>query len=130
MIAFNFPAEAQAWAHQQGYTLLSDYAQTSHTGSEGQGELVLLSPPPNTTYRIDPNFDLSSQQVQIEVAAGQGISQVTIWMDGNVLASLSSPPYQTWWALAPGEHHVWAQGLKANEGIVKSDMITITVIGK
>jgi membrane carboxypeptidase/penicillin-binding protein PbpC len=130
IIAFNFPAEAQVWAHEQGYALLSDYSQTPQTGSEGQGELVLLSPPPNTTYHIDPNFDLSSQQVQIDVAAGQGISQVTIWMDGNSLTTLSSPPYQTWWALAPGEHHVWAQGRKANGEIVKSDVIRITVLGK
>ena len=129
VIAFNLPAEAQAWAHEQGYALLSDYSQRAQTSSEEQEGLILLSPPPNTTYRLDPNFDLSSQQVQIEVVASQEISQVKIWMDGNLLVSLSSPPYQTWWALAPGEHHLWAQGLKVNGEIVKSDAIAITVIG-
>jgi Penicillin-Binding Protein C-terminus Family len=92
--------------------------------------LVLLSPPPNTTYRIDPNFEASAQQLQIEAAAGQGISQIEFWVDGNLLTTLSSPPYQTWWRLSVGEHHFWAQGANANGETVKSEVVTITVINQ
>ncbi len=81
------------------------------------------------TYRIDPNFDPASQQIQIEVAVGQGISQVTIWVDGNLLTTLSSPPYQAWWTLSTGKHHFWAEGVNENGEIVKSDVVTITVVG-
>jgi hypothetical protein len=92
--------------------------------------LVLLSPHPDTTYRIDPNFDPASQQIQIEVAVGQGISQVTLWVDGNLLTTLSSPPYQAWWTLSVCEHLFWAEGVNANGEIAKSETVTITVLSK
>src|SRR5574341_2111276 len=135
IIALNLPIEAQSWAHEQGLPLLVDYSLDSgsvlpslqeHTcpgtphctscGARCQGapdSIVLLAPHPNTTYRLDPNFDSAAQQLQIEVAADQGLSQVTIWMDENLLMTLASPPYQAWWTLAAGEHHFWAQGVSA-----------------
>ncbi|HLF72852.1 MAG TPA: penicillin-binding protein 1C [Anaerolineales bacterium] len=126
----NLPVEAQAWAREQGLPLLPDYSQIAENVSQQENQLVLLSPRPNTTYRIDPNFDLSSQQLQIEVAVGGGISQVTIWVDGNLLTTLSSPPYQAWWTLSAGEHRFWAEGVNAVGETVKSDVVTITVISE
>jgi len=124
----NLPVEAQTWAHSQGLLLLADYSQASENISLQENQLVLLSPYPNTTYRIDPNFDPASQQIQIEAAARQGISQVTIWVDGNLLTTLSSPPYQAWWTLSAGEHRFWVEGVNANAERVKSDVVTITVV--
>jgi penicillin-binding protein 1C len=130
---FNLPVEAQEWAHTQGLPLLSDYSMDSGSSRPGSPEqapdstLVLLSPHPNTTYRMDSSFDSSAQQIQIEVAVGQGISQVTIWVDGNLLTALSSAPYQAWWTLSTGEHRFWAEGVNANGETVKSDVVTITV---
>jgi len=132
----NLPVEAQTWAHKQGLPLLSDYSQTTlDSGSSllnspeqtSTSSLVLLSPHPDTTYRIDPNFDPSSQQIQIEAAVGQGISHVTIWVDGNLLTTLSSPPYQAWWTLSAGEHHFWVEGVNSNGETIKSEVVTITV---
>jgi penicillin-binding protein 1C len=124
----DLPVEAQSWARLQGLPLLMDYFQALDNTSTQQNQLVLLSPPPNTTYRIDPNFDPSAQQIQIEVAAGTGISPVTIWMDGNLLATLSSAPYQAWWSLSTGEHRFWVEAVNANGETVKTDPVTITVI--
>ena len=125
----NLPAEAQAWAHEQGLFLLSDYSlSVDNTQTNAENPLTLLSPHINTVYRIDPKLNLSSQQIKIEVTAGQGISQIEIWVDGTLLTTLSSPPYQTWWTLSAGEHHFWAEGLDANREKVKSDTVTITVI--
>ncbi len=123
----NLPVEAREWAREQGLPLLSDYSQTSENVSQQENQLVLLSPRPNTAYRIDPNFDPASQQIQIEIAAGEGISQVTIWADGNLLATFSSPPYQAWWTLSAGEHRFWAEGMDANGQRVKSEIVTIIV---
>jgi hypothetical protein len=130
MTVLDLPVEAQTWARAQGLPLLTDFAQTQSNISGQPDQLILLSPHPNTTYRIDPNFDPASQQLQIEVAAGGEISQVTIWVDGNLLATLSSPPYQAWWSLSAGEHQFWAQGVNTSGEIVKSDVVTITVLGK
>ncbi len=126
----DLPIEAESWARLQGLPLLIDYSQALENASVRQNQLALLSPPPNTTYRIDPNFEASAQQLQIEVAAGQGISQIEIWMDGSILTTLSSSPYQTWWSLSAGEHRIWAQAVNSNGEMLKSDVITITVINK
>jgi len=126
----DLPVEAQSWARLQGLPLLIDYSQAVANTSAQEKQLILLSPPPNTTYRIDPNFDPSAQQIQIEVAAGTGISQVTIWMDGNLLATLSAAPYQAWWSLSVGEHRFWAEAVNAMGATVKSDSVTITVINQ
>ncbi len=77
---------------------------------------------------IDPNFDPSAQQLQIEVAAGQGVSPVTIWVDGNVLTTSSSPPYQAWWTLSAGKHRFWAEGVNSNGETIKSDTVTIDIV--
>jgi len=61
---------------------------------------------------------------------GQGISQVTIWVDGNLLTTLSSPPYQAWWTLSAGEHRFWAEGVNANGETMKSEIVTITVLNE
>jgi penicillin-binding protein 1C len=127
MIALDLPVEAQTWAHAQGLPLLSDYLHNANSISQPVEQLILLSPAPNTTYRIDPNFEASAQQLKIEVAAGQGISHVSIWMDGTLLTTLSSPPYQAWWTLSTGEHRYWAQAVSVNGETLKSDIVTITV---
>jgi penicillin-binding protein 1C len=130
MTVLDLPVEAQTWAHEQGLPLLTDFAQAENAISQQPDQLILLSPHPNTTYRIDPNFEAASQQLQIEAAAGGEISQITIWIDGSLLTTLSAPPYQAWWTLSAGEHQFWAQGVNANGEIVKSDMVTITVLGE
>ena len=124
----NLPLEAQTWAHEQGLPLLTDYSQVAENISAGENELVLISPRPNMTYRIDQNFNPSAQQLQIEVAAGNGISQVTIWVDGKLFTTLPSAPYQVWWTLAAGEHHFWVEGLNAKGVAVRSDVVTIGVL--
>lgn len=124
----NLPVEAQEWARAQGLPLLIDYSQTSENISQQENQLILLSPHPNITYRMDPNFDLTAQQIQIEVATGQGISQITIWVDGILFTTLSSPPYQAWWTLSAGEHRIWAVGMDAGGGTVKSAVVLINVV--
>jgi len=124
----NLPPEAQAWANEQGLSLLSDYASNlDNIQKNVENPLVVLSPHINTVYRIDPNLDLSYQQLKIEVAVGQDVSQVEIWGDGMLLATLSSPPYQTWWTLSAGKHRFWAEGVNADGKRVKSDMVMILV---
>jgi penicillin-binding protein 1C len=124
VIVLDLPVEAQTWAREQGLPLLTDFARIS----QQPDRLILLSPPANTTYRIDPDFDAAAQQLQIEVAAGGRTSQITIWIDGTLLTTLSSPPYETWWSLSAGEHRIWAEGVNANGETVKSEEIIITVL--
>ena len=125
----NLPMDAQAWARAQGFLLLSDYSQPTES-IQPENPLVLLSPRPNTTYRIDPTLALSVQQIKIEVSAGPDISQVTFYVDGNPVATVSSVPYQAWWTLSVGEHLVWAEAVKVDGEKVTSGITAITVLSE
>jgi hypothetical protein len=49
-------------------------------------------------------------------------------MDGNLLATLSTPPYLAWWTLSPGEHRFWAEAVNEGGESVKSEIVDITVL--
>ena len=122
----DLPVAAQPWARAQGLPLLADLASSADSS---QGAVIsLLSPRPNTTYRFDPNFDQSAQQLLVEAVAGQGITDVTLWVNGNLLATLEAAPYQAWWPLTVGEHRFQAQSVTSTGETVTSDVVTITVV--
>ncbi|HEY9151869.1 MAG TPA: transglycosylase domain-containing protein, partial [Anaerolineales bacterium] len=92
IIALNLPVEAQPWARSQGLPLLADFQQNTilQRPAPFQGNangLMLISPTPNTTYRITPKLALSAQQLSVEAVASQDFSKVTIYADGKVLAT-------------------------------------------
>jgi len=122
----DLPISAQFWARSQGLALLADLSESA--GSNLQPAISLISPHPNTTYRLDPGFDPGAQLLQVEAAAGQGIATVYLWVDGASLATLSVLPYRAWWPLAVGEHRFWAQSVTTEGEIVTSNVVTITVV--
>jgi penicillin-binding protein 1C len=125
IIVLDLPITAQPWARSQGLPLLADIPQASE--AIAQPQIALISPRPNTTYRLDPAFDPSAQKILIEAVAGAGITQVTIWVDGVPLTNLDASPYQAWWQLSLGEHRFWATGVAGNGEVVTSGVVSITV---
>jgi membrane carboxypeptidase/penicillin-binding protein PbpC len=124
----NLPVEAQSWAWAQGLPLLADFQQNGNIAQADS--LALISPTPNTTYRITLDLNLSAQQLSVEAVAGPGFSKVTIYVDGKILSAFSGPPYQAWWTLSEGNHRFWAEGAKANGETIQSEVVTITVLGQ
>jgi 1A family penicillin-binding protein len=125
VVVLDLPPTAQRWAHSQGIQLLSDLAaQPAALQSE---VLVMISPEPDATYRLSDKLALSDQQLPVETAAGQGVTGISLWVDGRQMGSRASAPYLLWWQLAVGTHQFWAQGLSAEGEIVKSNIIQITV---
>jgi len=118
-IVLDIPLEAQSWARSQGLPLLDD---SNITG------LILTSPTDNTTYRITPDLDLSAQQLALSALTESDLAQVTFFIDGSALTTISAPPYQIWWTLSLGEHRFWAEGITTNGETVKSNVATITVV--
>jgi hypothetical protein len=108
--------------------LLADFSVNSSSSENSQ--IVLSSPRPNTVYQMTSATDASSQQLQIEALASSGVKNVTLWVDGTLLANLTEPPYQVWWQLHAGEHRFWAEGIDASGETVKSEEAIVTVIGK
>jgi penicillin-binding protein 1C len=125
VIVLDLPPTAQRWAHSQGIRLLSDLSL--QPAAVQPGELVMISPEPDSTYRISDKLTLSDQQLPIETAAGQGVTGISLWVDGRQLSSCASAPYLLWWKLSIGTHQFWAQGVSADGQAVKSNVIQITV---
>ena len=123
-IVLDIPFEARDWARSQGLPLLDDANEASSTTSG----LTLTSPADNTTYRITPALDLSAQQLAVSALTVPGLSQVTFFVDNVPLATLFVPPYQTWWTLTLGAHHIWAEGITTGGDVIKSNVVTIFVI--
>jgi 1A family penicillin-binding protein len=119
-IVLNLPIEARDWAKSQGLRLLDS--------SNDAGRLSLTSPINNTTYKITTDLDLSAQQLVLSTLAGTDFTQITFFMDGSALETLSAPPYQSWWALSLGEHQFWAEGVTVSGETVKSNVATIMVV--
>ncbi len=125
--AFNLPLPARAWARAQGWPLLIDLVPGEDSQQPSAAELLLLSPQPFAEYRLDTQFNQSAQQLLVEAVAGQDIVQVTFYVDGRILATLTDPPFQAWWPLAAGQHAFWAVGRTADGSTVATQSVTITV---
>jgi membrane peptidoglycan carboxypeptidase len=125
-IVLNIPVEAQDWARSQGLPLMEN---SNATPSEPSG-LILTSPTDNTTYRITPDLDLSAQQLELSTLTASDFTQITFFVDGSALTTLSAPPTscQTWWTLSLGTHQFWAEGVTTSGETVKSNVVTVTVV--
>jgi penicillin-binding protein 1C len=124
MIVLDLPFKAQAWAHSQGLPLLTEY---SAAPDDLTRQLILISPLDNTTYRMDPTFDPSAQQLSIQ-AAGLGFVSVHFYVDGVLFGASTESPHQAWWILSEGVHRFWAEGISEEGEIIRSQEVVIEVV--
>lgn len=131
----DLPPQAQAWARRQGLLLLSDLqtpiaqpGASSQTESSGQTILQIISPADHSVYRLASNLEPAAQRIHIAAASRATFTQVSIWMDGQEVATFDGlPPYETWVELTPGEHQAWAEGILADGQRITSQQISFTV---
>ncbi len=126
--ALELPVEAQAWARALGLTLLADLPPADEASAPVASGLALVSPRPNTTYRITGDINQSAQQLAVEAAAGQGFVKVNIWVDDVLLATFSGPPYKAWWPLALGQHSFRVEGVTSTGETVTGPSVEISVV--
>jgi 1A family penicillin-binding protein len=135
-LVLDLPPQAQPWARSQGLTLLSDLtssplAPCSLPLATCSLPLALISPPANALYRYVPGVSAETQRLRLEAvsASGEGsLNQVTLWVDGNLVARLTASPYQAWWPLAVGKHEAWAEAVTVDGERVKSAVIQFEVV--
>lgn len=129
LVVVDLPVQALPWARLTGLPLLTDVMQgQSGQTSPDTHQLTLLTPQTGMNYTIDPRFDLSAQQLEMEAVAGHGFSKVTFWVDGVQVESFSAPPYQLWWLLEVGTHHFRVQAITQDGKTVTSPTAEITVL--
>jgi 1A family penicillin-binding protein len=91
--------------------------------------LVMSSPAAGAVYRLDPDLPRDAQRILVAARPGRGSSlvEVTLLLDGQLLARFSAPPYQTLWTLAPGKHILTAAAIDVGGQRVLSDEIQVEV---
>jgi membrane carboxypeptidase/penicillin-binding protein PbpC len=136
-LALDLPPAAWNWARANGLLLWSDLqrgagsavADTINHISPAQ-TMQIVSPPAQTMYRIAKNLPPDAQKIAIEALGPSSVSQVTLWLDGQILATLEAPPYRLWWQLSEGRHEIWAVGTLPDGQLSASPHIQFEVIGK
>jgi 1A family penicillin-binding protein len=139
-----YPAEAQDWVVWQGIPQPPQAYSPLCPGEEGTGDwrleigerpvsslqsLIMTSPDQGGRYRLSPEVPASSQQLFVAMRPVEGVAlrKVTLFADGDPLATLADPPYQARWQMAPGTHTFWAVGVDAAGNRLESDRVVIEV---
>jgi penicillin-binding protein 1C len=124
-VVLDLPVEAHAWARREGIPLLADLQPG--TPQEAEKTIFMVSPGQNTIYYLSEQVPAETQRIHIQAAVQLDAQEVSFWVDGERVASLSAPPYETWWPAEEGEHQVWAQAL-TNEGEkIRSEIVSYNV---
>lgn len=138
-----YPAEAAEWARKQGmarppdqYSPLcpasglatSEDSQTPEV-RETQYPLVMTGPDQGARYRLSSEIPRTSQRLLVRVRPADGVAlrQVTLLADGQELATVDHPPYQTSWTMQPGQHSFAAVGMDERGGELRSNEVTVEV---
>ncbi|MBN1641873.1 MAG: transglycosylase domain-containing protein [Anaerolineae bacterium] len=148
-----YPPEAQAWAIGQGIPApppaavggpsgaspAGDGAPDGEDGSHGPwspGEqagagtpIEIVSPFQMDRYRMSRALPAEDQRLMIEARPGGSVrfASVTLFVDGEPLATLSQAPYRLWWQLRPGTHAIHAVGETAEGRAYASPPVTLVV---
>ncbi|MBS1248949.1 MAG: Penicillin-binding protein 2D [Chloroflexi bacterium] len=124
----NLPPEARAWARGEGIPLFSDLDTQQSPNPEHP--LLIISPGPNTTYYLSTDVPAATQRIHIEALLQGEAEAVTLWVDGEEIATFTHPPYETWWPAQTGEHQTWAEATTPEGDIIRSERVNFTVKAK
>lgn len=124
----DLPADLQPWARDTGLRLLDDLLVASAAERDSAALLRLISPDPNTKYRLTTAVPSAAQKLPIQVVGGAGLEDISIWLDDALLGTMNGSPYLIWWELTPGIHTMWAESEDMNGIIMASERITFEVL--
>ncbi len=93
--------------------------------------VVIVSPDPNRTYRIDPGLPLSAQRLPITARLSTMLHRraatVTLLIDGATWTTVSGPDYTAWWPLTAGAHTFEAVVADDEGRHIRSTPVSVTV---
>jgi 1A family penicillin-binding protein len=135
------PAEAVEWGRKQGvpqppteYCSLHGKleADTRYTiqGDQSPISIVMTSPDPFSVFRLSPALPLDDQRIEVaaRLAEETAIAELILYVDGEPLATLVTPPYRSMWPLTPGVHAFHAEGYDATGRRLASEPVYVTVM--
>lgn len=128
-LALNIPPVLHPWAREEEMLVLDDLLLASGSRQDGDAAaLRLVSPDPNTRYRMTKALPAEAQQLPVEVVGTTDLKELTLWVDGEPVIIFEASPYKTWWPLAEGQHTMWVEGADGNGQVVQSEVIQFEVM--
>lgn len=70
---------------------------------------VLLVPAPGAVFALSAGVPRERQQMMLVARAGATMVQMTMFVDGQPLATFARPPYRAFWSLTPGSHRAMVE---------------------
>ncbi len=137
-LVLDLPPHFIPWAREQGLPLLMDLRTdladlAGLQGLEADTVLQIAYPDPNAVFYLSPDLPVEAQRFPVQVVAGPAIEQVTLWLDGRLLAafdgSVGPPPYRVWWQLTAGAHELRVTGVTDGGSTVSGPTTYFTVRG-
>jgi 1A family penicillin-binding protein len=135
------PAEAVEWGRKQGipqspteYCSLHGKAEadTRYTiqGDQSPISIVMTSPDPFSVFRLSPALPLDDQRIEVAARPTEEtvVAELILYVDGEPLTTLVTPPYRSMWPLTPGVHAFHAEGYDATGRRLTSEPVYVTVV--
>ncbi len=138
-----YPPELREWALAQGieqpvYGERSSEASSQPAQSAAHNlqpanvqpaALVLISPDPNSVFRLATGMPGDLQQVRLAARPlGAALPhEVTFLIDGQPVGQATRLPFETWWNLQPGAHYITAVATAGDGQQTTSDGLWIEV---
>jgi penicillin-binding protein 1C len=123
------PPELREWARARDIPRLTDQPPIQVAEAETRKLVALTSPDPYTVFTIAPFIPSEHQRVssQAEVYTQDWPKRVILYVDGEVLANVSEPPYRALWTLEVGEHTFHAVAVAQDGSLLESGPIRVLV---
>ncbi len=130
ILTMDLPPQAHAWAQSQGIVLYQELTSSSESSIvvERTPDLRVLTPASGSVFHLAPNIDPTSQRILISVASQVDVQSLSFYVDNQVIGQKRKAPYQSWWALLPGEHQIWVEALARDGSTLTSEVINISVL--
>jgi membrane carboxypeptidase/penicillin-binding protein len=121
--------DSDNWGRLQGQSAFADGSGALMRNDSPSSLLALVSPDPNSVFRLVPGRSAQSQKIALvaEVGSRAEIQRVSLNVDGQSIAVLTSPPFRALWTMERGEHVITATGRGTEDEIMSSDPVRIAV---
>jgi len=91
------PPEARFWGEKHGFP-------QPPPESNSRASILILSPEESGSYVYSRSASASEQQLKILVSISAVVSEVRFYVDGQMIGSDRSEPWEAWWPLTIGKH--------------------------
>lgn len=126
------PAQMWEWAQENGWRLPPGSLAAAGSLSEGGPEsaVVIVQPDSGTVYRMSPAVPAAYQSIRVVARppSGLAVAEMALYVDGQLLATLTTPPFETLWPLASGEHVFTARGVDDQGRSLWSAPVSVRVL--